>query len=406
MIRDKYLDINRITGDTNILKIFEIVRNHGGVVRFVGGAVRDALVEANASNLDLSTDLTPEELAEACEEAGIRTVPIGLKIDTLGVVVDGTLLEISSLKKQKEKDNGHIEFEFTDDWKADASQRDLTINAVYADDKGNVFDYYDGISDLEKGIVRFIDDGDKQIKSDYIRILRFFRFYSLFGKTEIDKKSLKACKENINGLKNLPIERVREELFKILLTPKAPAVLKIMFENNILSNWLEDSPYLQELKNLIEIHQKYTFSEEAVFRLFVLYHPDKALAENMAMRLKLTKKQKDKLVTLATEFPKVGDLSIEQNRLKTIYYFGKVFCSNCLLLKTISQENPQYQNNFVDLYESIKSAEVPLLPISGKDLVLNGVSGNSKIGAEMERLETLWVESGFKLTKEELLAKI
>ncbi len=142
MIRDNYLDISRITTDPNVLKIFKIVSRHGGAVRFVGGAVRDALAGCSASNLDLSTDLSPDELAEACEDVGVRTVPVGLKIDTLGVLVNGTLLEISSLKKQVKTGSGHIEVEFTDDWQADAAQRDLTINAVYADEKGNVFDYY------------------------------------------------------------------------------------------------------------------------------------------------------------------------------------------------------------------------------------------------------------------------
>lgn len=148
MIRDNYLDISRITADPGVLKIFKIIRGYGGVVRFVGGAVRDALAGLKAANIDLSTDLSPDELAEACEEAGIRTAPIGLKIDTLGVAVGGTLLEISSLKKQVKGGNGRTEVEFTDNWEEDASRRDLTINAVYADENGNVFDYYNGIEDL------------------------------------------------------------------------------------------------------------------------------------------------------------------------------------------------------------------------------------------------------------------
>ena len=248
MIRDNYLDISRITADPGVLKIFKIIRGYGGVVRFVGGAVRDALAGLKAANIDLSTDLSPDELAEACEEAGIRTAPIGLKIDTLGVAVGGTLLEISSLKKQVKGGNGRTEVEFTDNWEEDASRRDLTINAVYADENGNVFDYYNGIEDLENGIIRFIGDANRQIREDYVRILRFFRFYSLFGKAPADAKALKACRDNLNGLKNLPVERIRDELVKILLTPKAAQTLKLMFENDILGYWLTDPPCFDELE--------------------------------------------------------------------------------------------------------------------------------------------------------------
>ena len=116
MIRDHYLDIGRITDNVDVLKIFKVIREHGGVARFVGGAVRNALAGEPVGNLDLSTDLSPDELAEACEDAGIRTMPVGLKTDTLGVAAGSMLLEISSLKKQQTDARGHKKIEFTDNW--------------------------------------------------------------------------------------------------------------------------------------------------------------------------------------------------------------------------------------------------------------------------------------------------
>ena len=135
MFRDNYLDINKITDNPEIFKIFDIVRNYGGVLRFVGGAVRDAIAGRKGFDIDLSTDLSPEELLEACEDSKIKTVPIGLKFGTLGVLVNGNLLEITSLRKDVSTDGRHAVVEFTDDWKEDASRRDLTINAVYTDEK-------------------------------------------------------------------------------------------------------------------------------------------------------------------------------------------------------------------------------------------------------------------------------
>ena len=242
MIRDNYLDIGKLLKSPKVLRLFKVVARHGGVVRFVGGAVRDALKGIEGSDLDFATDLSPDELVEACAEEGLKTVPIGIKYGTVGVMVDDSLLvEVTSLRKDIKTDGRHAEVEFTDNWEEDASRRDLTINAVYADEKGNVFDYYNGIEDLEKGVVRFIGSANQRIKEDYLRILRFFRFYSMFGVGEPDKKALAACAANSEGLKNLPMERIREEFFKLLLTKNAAATIKIMQDNGVLSYVLPDA---------------------------------------------------------------------------------------------------------------------------------------------------------------------
>ena len=189
MFKDNYLDMSKIIKDKAVLQLFEVVERHGGVLRFVGGAVRDALAGLEGFDLDLATDMSPDELVEMCEESGLKTIPIGIKYGTVGVVINDTVLEVTSLRKDIKTDGRHAEVEFTTDWNEDASRRDLTINAVYADEKGNVFDYYNGIDDLEKGVVRFIGNPEHRIQEDYLRILRFFRFYSIFGKGE-DRKSV------------------------------------------------------------------------------------------------------------------------------------------------------------------------------------------------------------------------
>lgn len=186
MIRTEFLDVNKIITDKAILKLFKTVNDHGGVLRFVGGAVRDVLAGLKGFDLDLATDLTPDELVEACQDAGLKTVPIGIKFATTGVIINNKVIEVSSLYKERTGYKLNSDFAFTDDWNADAAKRDLTINAVYADEYGNVFDYYNGISDLENGIIRFIGSAEQQIKEQPIRIMRFFRFYSIFGKGEPD----------------------------------------------------------------------------------------------------------------------------------------------------------------------------------------------------------------------------
>ena len=225
-----YLDITRIIEDQSILKLFRAVEDYGGALRFVGGAVRDAIVGIKGFEIDLATDLSTDELLEACAEKGLKTVSLGFKFARTGVVINNKILEVSSLHKNTQSKLKDSDLSFTDDWNADASQRDLTINAVYADENGNVFDYYNGINDLTDGIVRFIGNPSEKIVEQPIRILRFFRFYSVFSKTEPHKHSLQACVENKELLKTLAIEKIREEFFKIWLTPHAGDTVERMHQ--------------------------------------------------------------------------------------------------------------------------------------------------------------------------------
>ena len=404
MIKDRFLDISKITTDDHILKIFDIVRNHGGTVRFVGGAVRDVLSGKTGFDLDLSTDLSPDELAEACEDAGVRTVPIGLKYGTLGVLINDTLLEITSLRKDIKTDGRHAEVEFTDNWEEDAMRRDLTINAIYADERGNVFDYYNGIHDLEKGIVRFIGKPEQRIKEDYLRILRFFRFHSLFAKTPMDKKALKACIDNRDGLKNVSIERIRDEFIKILLTPNAADVIKVMLDNEILGNWLGKSEYTDNLDFLSKLEKSSNILPNAMRRLFVLYFPNKNLAESIAMRLHLTKRQKEMLVAWSNNKIGIENIVEPALRRKVIYAYGKEFCFDKLIIEAAKQMVvPEHLNDIKDM---IFNEIVPIFPVSGRDVIKAGKSENSQIGVVLERLKQDWIDSDFSLSREELLQRI
>ena len=376
MIRDNYLDMNKIIQDKKVLKLFRVVESHGGALRFVGGAVRDALAGLKGFDLDLATDLSPDELVEACSENGLRTVPIGIKFGTVGVIINDKVLEVTSLRRDVKTDGRHAVVEFT------------TINAVYADEKGNVFDYYNGIEDLEQGNVRFIGNPNHRIKEDYLRILRFFRFYSLFGKGPIDDKALKACVENRDGLKTLSIERIRDEFSKILLTPNVGKTLKIMFDNEILGFLLAPSENFQQLDFLIKLVDDENIPHAAMRRLFVLYQPDEELAENLAARLHLTRKQRESFVRwAAVKVPGEAFLDTD-SRLKLIYKYGKEFCRDKMLLQS-----------------ALEMKNIPF-PIRGKDIIAAGISDNRKIGATLDNLEQLWLESNFRLTREELLNKV
>lgn len=403
MIRDNYIDVNQLVTDKKIFKLFRTVENHGGVLRFVGGAVRDTLAGIKNFDIDLATDLSPEELVEACEESGLKTVPIGIKFGTVGVVLNNQTLEVTSLRKDIKTDGRHAVVEFTSDWESDASRRDLTINAIYADEKGSVFDYYNGIDDLENGVVRFIGNAGQRIKEDYLRILRFFRFYSIFGKGEIDAKALKACVENKDGIKTLSIERIRDELGKILMTSNAVKTLQIMFDNEILIHFLPDSPNLDKLQFLIDLVNKHKIKQEVLRRLFILYTPDEKLAENLACRLKLSRKDKELFVSWSIYNPSLEESMTEKGLRKLLYLYGRDFCFNKFLI--ISALNKTESKNFAEIIERINTLEIPVFQVKGKNIIDAGIMNNHRISDVLRQLENAWIDSDFTLTFNELMCQ-
>ena len=404
MFKDNYLDMNKIITDKAVLQLFEVVEKHGGIIRFVGGAVRDALAGLKGFDLDLATDMTPDELVEVCEENEIKTIPIGIKFGTVGVVINDKVLEVTSLRKDIETDGRHAKVEFTTDWQEDASRRDLTINAVYADEKGNVFDYYNGIDDLEKGIVRFIGNPNLRIQEDYLRILRFFRFYAIFGKGEIDAKALAACKANHAGLMKISIERVRDEFFKILLTPHVIRSIKIILDHDILGYILPPAPHFDYLQNLITLVRQENLEESALRRLFILYTPDEKLADSFASRLKFSRKQKDLFISWAKYNYELSDFTNSKCLAKMLYEHNREFCRHKFILTcAIQGEKPEEFHNILQQIENLPILE---FPIKGRDLINAGIDDNRKIGHILDMLEHLWIESNFTMSKDDLLAQV
>ncbi|MBQ8661538.1 MAG: CCA tRNA nucleotidyltransferase, partial [Alphaproteobacteria bacterium] len=395
MIRDNYLDINRLIKNKKILRLFLVVKHHGGVLRFVGGAVRDALKNIEGGDLDFATDLSPDELVEACTEEGLKTVAIGIKFGTVGVIIDDMLVEVTSLRRDVKTDGRYAEVEYTDNWEEDASRRDLTINAVYADEKGNVFDYYNGIEDLEKGRVRFIGSASQRIKEDYLRILRFFRFYSRFGVGEPDQKALAACIENREGLKNLSMERIKEELFKMLLTPNAAATIRIMQDNGIMNFVMPEAGAIDNLAFIKKQLDDKDVPDKALLYLFTLYQPDAPLAENLAVRMKFSRREKQKFIRWAERKVALSELSDEISLQKLMYETDKEFCREKFLL--IIAENKEAIPYFWEKYQTMAAVSEPQFPLRGKDIIEQGVANPQAIGTILRELENQWLASNFTL---------
>ena len=392
MFHPEYIDPKKLIVNKDILKLFKLVEKHGGVLRFVGGAVRDAIAGFSNSNIDLVTDLSPSEFSDMCDDEGLRCVPIGIQFFTIGVMVNSSFFKITSLSP--EEDN------LKDEWKNDASLRDLTINAVYADEKGNVFDYYNGIKDLENGVIKFIGKPEETIKSDYLRIMRFFRFCAMFGK-KIDTKSLKACIKNRHLLKHVSAEKIKEELFKIILAPYAVRALELLFDNKIIDFLIAKPKTLDGLSSLIEIEKNLDIEKSIIRRIYAIFEPDAKRANRLANILKLSTNQKEHLVLLASSKVSTENFKDTVSTNKTIYKYGKDVCKDMIIYLNRNNNDLQAVKNTLN---TVLSTEISQFPLTGKDLLKQGADAKF-LGLYIDVLKKEWFDSGCLLSKKELLEK-
>ncbi len=392
MFHPEYINPKKLINNKDILKLFNLVEKHGGRLRFVGGAVRDAITGFSRSNVDLVTDLSPSEFSDMCDDEGLRCVPIGIQFFTIGVIVNQSFFKVTSLSP--EEDN------LKDEWKTDASKRDLTINAVYADEKGNVFDYYNGIKDIENGVIKFIGKPEETINADYIRIMRFFRFCAMIGK-KIDRKSLKACIKNKSLLKKVSADKIKEELFKIMMAPFAVRALELIFDNGILDFMVAPPKNLNNMDKLENLIKNLNIEKNIIRRIFVIFEPDSRRANRLADIFRLTKEQKEYLLDLTSAKLNITNFKDTVSINKSIYLYGKEVCKDKWL--HLNLDNPDFIE-ISKILNTLDSTNINEFPITGKDLIKIGAD-KKLLGLYIDILKKEWFESGCLLSKSCLLDK-
>src|SRR6185312_15373314 len=271
-----------------------------GLTRYVGGAVRDDLLDLPVSDVDLATRLEPNEVVRRLEAARIKAVPTGIDHGTVTAVSDGHPYEITTLRRDVETDGRRATVAFTSDWEEDAARRDFTINALSADPRtGEVFDYFGGLDDLQARHIRFIGHPLKRIAEDHLRILRFFRFHARFGVGEPDAAALEACTARANDLMALSRERIADELLKLLEVPDPSPTVAIMLDRGILRPILPELDGLEHLKALIAAEREAKLSPDALRRLAALLPRDAEIADDIGARLRLSNKARKRLACAA-----------------------------------------------------------------------------------------------------------
>ena len=351
-----------------------------GLTRYVGGSIRDDLLGLPVSDIDLATRIPPEEVMRRLEQAKIKAVPTGIDHGTVTAVSDGHPFEITTLRRDVSTDGRRATVAFTDDWQEDAARRDFTINALSADPQtGELFDYFGGLDDLEKRHIRFIGDPLQRIAEDHLRILRFFRFHARFDAGEPDAAALEACTARANDLMALSRERIADELLKLLAVPDPSVTVAIMLDRAILRPVLpEIAPErLGDLKALIAAEAGAHLKPDPLRRLAALLPRDSAIAEDVAVRLRLSNKARKRLACACGE---VGGVTPEA----LAYRLGSDCAVDRLLLAGRAQDAA-----------AIRHWHAPRLPITGGHLVKRGLPEGPIIAKTLRRIEDRWVEAGF-----------
>ena len=377
--------MNRITADwlqsTAAQRVCLLLTDGGYQAWFVGGCVRNALLGEPVADLDLSTDAHPRDVIALAQAADLKVIPTGIDHGTVTVISDGAPFEITTFRRDVATDGRRATVAYADNITDDARRRDFTINALYAAPDGQVVDPLGGLTDLMARRVRFIEDPDQRIKEDFLRILRFFRFYAWYGNPEEgpDADGLAACAANLEGLKSLSVERVTAEILKLLAAPDPAPALASMASTGALAQVLPGAD-AGMLAVLIHHEQALGVAANPLRRLA-------AIGGTPRQDLRLSKDQDRYLDHIS------GALS----PVETSYRFGLCTGQDKLLIEAAALGQEIDPN----IKKSVQEAAQKVFPLKAVDL-MPALSG-AALGHALKEAEARWIASGFTLTREQLL---
>ncbi|WP_341817405.1 CCA tRNA nucleotidyltransferase [Wolbachia endosymbiont (group A) of Pherbina coryleti] len=375
--------------------IIDAIEEFGGEARLVGGCVRDSILQRDVHDIDLATNLLPNQTIKALKLRNIKTIPTGLKHGTITAVLNQRSFEITTLRHDVKCDGRHAKVEFTNNWQADASRRDFTFNALYADKHGHIYDYFGGIEDLKARRLNFIGNAEDRIKEDYLRILRAFRFHAKICVGDLSDEILNVCKKHSHMIQNLSGERIRDEILKLLECNDPFPTLKSMQESDVLQKIIPKEVKCEILSSPLLL------GTDPLVKLALLLRTTKkndrlSLGEYVSKFLRLSNKQKKKLLFLLSNDIKT-ELS-EKEQKKYISLFGReLYCDLVKICGVESGENVDEYISFANTFN------IPKFPLSGDDLISIGHQPGKSLGRNLELLKQHWEDSSYTLTKEELV---
>jgi poly(A) polymerase len=386
-------------------RVLDALAARGRPVRFVGGCVRDGLLGrmGAGADLDLATAERPEEVMALLAAAGIRALPTGLSHGTVTALIDGRRFEITTLRRDVATDGRRAEVAFSDDFREDAARRDLTINAMSCDGEGRLFDYFGGREDLAAGRIRFVGEPERRIAEDYLRILRFFRFFAWYGREPADAAALAACRAGVDGLARLSGERIQAEMMRLLAAADPLPSLRLMAAGGVLDAVLEGPAALPRLERLLVLAPE----ADALLRLAALLRPPPAAAgqaARVAERWRLSRADGERLLALVRdELPPLD--GAPRDRRPALYRLGADRYRDLVRLAA-AEAGPEAAPALAEALAAVAAWRAPTLPVSGKDVVAAGVAPGPEVGRLLGEIEDWWAAADFRPDRAACLARL
>ena len=396
---------SRLSAEYEIKKLFDCFENfsENSEIRFVGGCIRKILNNETFYDIDLATNTIPDETIHILKKNNIRYIKTGIDHGTVTAIINKKKFEITSLRKDINTDGRHAKVEFSRDWYEDAKRRDFSINSIYADNEGNLYDPFNGKEHLKKGLIKFIGDPDKRIKEDYLRILRYIRFFTGYSLTDHETEVIKSIKKNISGIKKISKERLIDELKKIFLSFNFINISKDEFSIEVLNLIFPELVKIKILKKFSTEMFNLLSEKDFIFLLSLFIIDDTDNSDYFLFKYRLSNYDKNRINLLKKNYVNIFDKKFlsEKNLMKLYYHYGKVFIIDLIDLKILNSKS--INKSDVNLRNYLLKKEKPIFPVKAKKLIEEfNLREGKKLGEKLKKLEKIWINNDFKLSEKEI----
>ena len=388
-----------------IKKLFLAIENYSedSEIRYVGGCVRKILNNEIVDDIDFAVNLKPEECSATLKENNIKFFEIGISHGTIIALIDSYKFEITSLRKDLITDGRHAKVAFTADWQEDASRRDFTINAIFSDIHGNLYDPFDGKKDLEIGKIKFIGDADTRIKEDYLRILRYIRFFLNYSKIEHDDKIRKIIKQNLNGISNISSERLLDEFKKLIISSSFLKLFKDPFCLELINLIFPQFKNIDIFKNLNKFAEINIKKVDFIFLISLMLIDNTDNVEYFLFKFNISSIDKKRILFLNKFYNKeINKNYFSKNNLwKIFYYNGKQALFDLIYFEIFKSK--KVNQKLIALLEYFKDKEVPVFPVKAVNLMEKyNIPEGKQLGLKLKKIEEQWIKNDFTVLDNEI----
>ena len=396
----------KIKKETEVEKIFNAINlfSLNSEIRYVGGCVRKIINKEKVDDIDLAVNLSPIDVCEALKRKNIKYYESGIAHGTITALIDNSKFEITSLRKDIDTDGRHAKVEFSENWKEDASRRDFSINSIYADIEGNLFDPFNGKKDLEDGKIKFIGDSEIRIKEDYLRVLRYIRFFLNYSKAKHHPKIIKVIKRNLSGVSNLSPERLLNEFQKLLRSNGFFKLTKDKFCLEIINLIFPQFKNFSIFNNLNNFAKENFNNVDFAFLLSLIIIDGTDNVDYFIYKFNLSKKEQKRIIFLNSfNSKKITTKTFSENNLNKIFYInGKETLMDIIYFKMFKSK--KVDNDLLKMIKIFKNKEIPIMPLKATTLMKKyNIEEGKELGNKLKAIEEIWINNNFEISDKEIL---